>query len=643
MIPELLLASCLAFSTNSNSFNLGSGISLASSTWDFVDEVEDGAVYFIRSAMLDSQVIDVPNSDYSDGKDVALYQSLGWANQRFAINRDSMTNRYTTYNLMPIEDYNKILSIQNENSNENNPLELRNQSAYGSNPNSYKFAFVRGSTENSFRILTGASNFTKYLTLDNYSVADNTKIVQKSFDSNYAKCFDWYLQKTDSLDINVINDAKISGTTLVHYNLRVPVSGDYIIETSMKEKAIDTRLFLYKDDGSLVDSNDDYGYGIFSRIECKLLSSQDYWLTMDGFSSSDEGDVYLTVKAKNTVYINTFYEEDNIDTRKDSVYPRQCLSNNGYYVKSMVNAARTDVLTKDGNGLDRLNNPYYMLSSHGSSSGTAVLSPGQYLYGNDLPDMSNVKLAVWAICYGGKAGNIAQYCVERKNAQYSLGFPGLTNVGTSRTFTDKLWEEISLGTSVSEAVDKAVEHTKTVHWFTHMFGWGDDTIVTPSLYSNSHMVNASARMESQINILSTLSSLSISDEDSLLLFKKKNRTMTYEFSDSTVIMKLIDGVPTNDYFVVGKSNGYIYSHLRPQFQVKTIALKYNATRFLLKNNQRKTFQNDYYLIINGSRHRIRRIQYVTDFQSYETLDEAYYDVDTNERFSFEEIQSSFLN
>lgn len=42
-------------------------------TWEYADEIEDGAVYFIRSALLDSQVLDVPNSNYSKGQDLIIF------------------------------------------------------------------------------------------------------------------------------------------------------------------------------------------------------------------------------------------------------------------------------------------------------------------------------------------------------------------------------------------------------------------------------------------------------------------------------------------------------------------------------------------------------------------------------------------
>lgn len=178
MIKELLLlGSLLIGGTSTASYT--SGIQSQAVTWDYADEIEDGAVYFIRSAVLDSQVLDVPNSNYSNGQDLILYHSLGWDNQRFVINKEGTHGNNTAYTIYPLESYEYDLSIEGENSDDGKALELKSSSSFGANLDSYKFTFTPGTTENSFKISTGSSGFTKYLTLNNYSVADNTKIVQK--------------------------------------------------------------------------------------------------------------------------------------------------------------------------------------------------------------------------------------------------------------------------------------------------------------------------------------------------------------------------------------------------------------------------------------------------------------------------------
>ncbi len=51
-----------------------------------VSKIDDGAVYFIRSAhYTDKLVWDMPNGNTNDGVAPILYNSLGWGNQRFIV------------------------------------------------------------------------------------------------------------------------------------------------------------------------------------------------------------------------------------------------------------------------------------------------------------------------------------------------------------------------------------------------------------------------------------------------------------------------------------------------------------------------------------------------------------------------------
>ncbi len=642
MFEKIILLGCLLIG-GTNLGNHNNEIQSCAVTWEYSNEIEDGAIYFIRSALLDSQVLDVPNSDYSNGKDLILYHSLGWNNQRFVINKEGTYGDNTTYTINPLDSFSYNLSIEGENADDGKTLELKNSSTFGSNIYSHKFIFIPGATKNSFKISTGSSDFNKYLTLNNYSVADNTKIVQSNYDSSYAKCYDWYLQKTDSLGVNTKNEAYINGTNEYHFNVRVPVSGEYIFETSQYDNnVVDTVLKLYKDDGTLLMLDDDSGDAHYSKLTYNLDSNNYYWLKLCGYNSFQIGSVNLSLKSLNTVYINTYHVNDDIDTRADGISPQEDFVNAGYYARHIINATKNDVLCIDGNGYSRLNNKYYMLSSHGSSSGAALLSSGQYLYGSNLPDMSNSILSVWAICYGGKEGNIAEYAAKHRNAQKTLGFPGLTYVNTSKTFTDKLWEEITAGKSVNEAIDSALSHTRSTHWFTHIFGWGDDTIISPKLYSNIMTSNILVNnVNYNIKSYITSSSLSLTNFESLTSFQKNNNTKTFNFDDATIIMKFKNEMPTNKYFIIDKANNVMMHDTIINVNVQQKNKKI-CNKFELKPNQRIILQNEFCLVMDGIERNIKRIQYATTNDEFEFLDEIYIDTNTNEQFTEDQILCAFI-
>ena len=109
-----------------------------------------------------------------------------------------------------------------------------------------------------------------------------------------------------------------------------------------------------------------------------------------------------------------------------------------------------------------------------------------------------------------------------------------------------------------------------------------------------------------------------------------------------MIIKTIDSTPTNDYFVINKHNGNISSHVvSSKIEIISPLFSKYFEEFVLASNQGVTLENNFNLTINGLSHKIKRIQYVTDKGNYETLDEIYYDINTYERFSEEEILNSF--
>lgn len=119
-----------------------------------------------------------------------------------------------------------------------------------------------------------------------------------------------------------------------------------------------------------------------------------------------------------------------------------------------------------------------------------------------------------------------------------------------------------------------------------MFGWGDDTIITPSLYTKINSAKTNKLKIVQDEILPTLSTLLSSNEESLSLFKQSNETISYDFSDTTLIIKTIDCTPTNDYFVINKHNGNISSHVvSSKIEITSPLFSKYFEEFVLTSNQ----------------------------------------------------------
>lgn len=647
MLSELFFATTILLSGSVGTFkgdNLSS-VNPMAETWEYVDELEDGAVYFIRNALYDSKVLDVPNGNYSDNTEMILYSSLGWGNQRFVLNKEFIINGKQTYSLSPVEDETKVLRIEDKSDSENKKLQIQTKTDYSGSYKADKFYFTEGSVANSYRISTAISGFSKYLTTDNFSVADSTKIVQKSLDNSSIKCYDWYLQKTDSLGINSNNEVYINGKNEAIFNIRVPRDGKYVIETSLYNSNVDTYLTLFNKEGNILSSNDDGGEGDFSKIVLNLSSKQDYYVKVRGYNDSVLGKVFLSLRSEKIIYMNTYVEENDIDTRSDSISPSSNLKDAGYFVKNLTNESFTNMNVIDFNGNSKFNNDYYMISSHGSKGGGVLLSPYSIFYGRDLPNMSNVKLAVWAICYGGKSGNVAEYSVLYKNVQNSLGFLGLTYDNTSKTFTDKLWSEIANGKSVSDSVSSAINHVKSSYWWKNIFGWGDDTIVSPQLYSKSASI---FKLNSAHNLLdfNLFDTLELSSIDELEEFVNKNEVIkSTPFENATFYLKKIDDKITNEFYILNNSTQAVFKHLANVDSESSMKIAVNpieSKKFSLPSNSEITLENSFVLNLDQKQKNIKRVQYITHYENYDSLEEKFYDADTYKEILEEIILKSFL-
>ena len=608
------------------------------STWEYVDEIEDGGIYFIRNCYSD-KVIDIPNSNYSNGQDCILYQSNGYGNQRFIVRKNGYHRSDPIWSISPLESPEKTLRIENNGVTENNPLEIQESFDFVSNSEADNFLLLPGSFPNSWKITTGASGYLKSLTTLNYSLSNNTPIVQKVFDSNYSVYFDWYFQKTDSLGVNVENNVFLNGTNDMYFNLRVPISGQYIVETSKATSELDTKLEVCNSNGTILSQNDDGGENYFSKIIYNFNSSTDYLIKLYGYSANDIGDVILKVMPVKSVYINTFYND--IDTREDSIQPYNLLTNNGYYTRHLVNIPKSELLKADPNGRQRLNNEYYMLSAHGAEDGEVALSPNEGLWGYELPDMSDVRLAVWANCYSGKSGNIAEYCANYKNALYSLGFPGLTYVDTSKTFTDYLWFFINDGSTIPNAVSLAASYVYFLYSFSHAFEWGDDTIINPSLYSSS--LETSLPQDFTISLADLYGDrLSESSVDAYIEFNIQKSTKTILIGNDKLVFETKSNRITNNYFYIDCKNNKVYNHFYNDSNENNYSSSQPREIFKKLNNFNVKLEDEYCLFIDGQERIIKRMQYSIFEGKYEILNEVFFDVNNNQIFSEQEITNCFL-
>lgn len=91
-------------------------------------------------------------------------------------------------------------------------------------------------------------------------------------------------------------------------------------------------------------------------------------------------------------------------------------------------------------------------AGHGGVNSASFVSGG--ITGYDLSDMNNVKVAVWASCKSSALNTVGQSLVTYsvlKGAKAALGFNKTIDNSSAKRFTDKFFESLADGKSVSAA------------------------------------------------------------------------------------------------------------------------------------------------------------------------------------------------
>ena len=474
MIKELVVGAMLASGvTQVAAPQLRSGVQQTApqATWSYVSELQDGAVYFIRNVADDDKVMDVYNHDYNNGRNIKLWDSNGYGNQRFIARKrvlfgsDFGTNGREVFTFTPINAQDKCLTIQGVSNAENKRLQIRPDSYCDAQTNVRKYsanAFLvePGITNNSLRILTGASDYTKYLTTYNYGTENETEIVQKSYNSSHYQNYEWYFQRVDTLGLYAKNEAVISGQNWQQFWLKVPSDGVYTIQTLKREYNtnvyIDTVMELTDDENgnSWVDDSDDDDYRTgsdhyLSRIDHYLAANHSYGVRVKGCFDSDAGDIYIDVVPQKAFTV--FHNNVNLSSIKTNTksyntgWDSLKADYNGENIvyQEFVNAGDEDFIKANGVNLW---DSYYSLYMWDFTFGGAI-GPDDLGAFYSMTSMSNSKLAIFG--YGGSK-NIASLA-HAHGAEYAIGFERINDFNAMK-FACRMFSILSHEAYTVEAV-----------------------------------------------------------------------------------------------------------------------------------------------------------------------------------------------
>ncbi len=552
----------------------------ASNPGSYVNTIENNAAYFFHSNADSSKVMDIRMADYSNDNDMLLWGKTGWGNQRFVLTKADASS----YFMIPLEASEKFLAIKSGINADNAKLVIRPEEYSTSSVQATRFKFLFNSVTQSFRIFTGSSGYEKYLALKNDNNTSGNEIVQRAApNGNPTAYYEWKLEKTDNLTVDSFNDISIPANSNKYFNVRVPFSLSYVIETRTTKASL-FHLYRSSDNVQLASSfTNTQGY---QRLVYNLVANTNYHIWFSNLSSTLILCQFVLFPEKEVNFFSFFDEELNATTDVTNLY--STFRSKGYYLNHYNNAAFSSVISDfRPNGNRAINNDYFFIASHGTEEGITLTSPTSDFGAWQMPNMSNVKVAVWATCHGGAEGNAADVSVNLKYAAAAVGWPRLCFGDTSRVFTNHFWPRILDGMDVQEAFDVSLAEALDSWWFfwTNIKG---DSIDYLMLYRRTEAVPLLAKR-------SSVPSSSHSSFENLETvhgaYNLNDYSLVYSDKNIERYVKLIAGQYSNDFYVKDKKTLEVYkskndiSGFAKVTASKTSEVKYTSNVKILDSTQ----------------------------------------------------------
>ena len=466
-----------------------------------VSQIDDGAVYYIRSAGYANRYWDVYYANYNNGNHIQVH-SLNYSTaQKFIAKRQFDSSGQPTYRFSPLGFFDKILRLDNSN-NASLVLGDEGYSQYELLADKYT---IEASGTNKFILRTGSSNFDRLLVPDDSS--DGAHVVQRSITTLDDTCR-WEFLKVDYLGLDVCNKTYINGTTESRFVVTPPSTGDYIIETqNYTGYSLDTFLTLKTgSEDQFIASNDDGGEGTNARISYHLIKDEHYAVYVRGYSSTQIGYTNLVFRPSKCAYMAGFFD-GTYDCVSELNQSKAHLRNLGCFGQVYANRPKSHLLDTDSSNNQKMNHEYFVYSGHGSDASAAVAfyngPEGLHLLEwDDLPLLEDCEVAIWNCCHGARKFYKNNYSLERTSmayrciengAHYSIGWDGPIGNLVSRHFVPYFFSELySNGGDVYSACTEAILDSigqEFWYWYYHNLLSTEDDFANAIVYQFGDSIN----------------------------------------------------------------------------------------------------------------------------------------------------------
>ncbi len=512
------------------------------------NNIANNGIYFIKN-IGNSQIIDIPNSSYNSGVKPICYNANYFANQRFIITYEFED----TYRIKPMCSQNLVFGISN------NELVLKEEEYNDTALFLDKFKFVRYGTSNYYFI---KDYYDKYLTLSNKNTSNSSSlVVEDNIDNSNLDYYLWLFDETDSLNVNCVQQETINGNSYKYFNIRLPYSVSYKIETNQN----DVTIILYDSSGNQLCQN----VGGQKYVIYNFTRNTDYSVRIYNNSTSSKI-VQIKLYPLKTIFMYGIYDyythkHDRITTLNNT---KEYYEMAGIYPIVYSNIKANSLLySLENNAINNwvpLNSDYIVIRSHGSSNGFQTydgINISQITY-SQINTMSNVDFVAWLQCNGAfnttgsYVTNLSREAVI-KGAKYSLGFRGTIYTKCADTYATGLAEAFSLNYSPLDAIKYAHDYTKSIHWIYYYNSqtlYSDNKIWDPYCYyknSSNEIVYSIAHVYNPVSYsddggyLSNVSNNNSINDTIYSTLNQNNKYIEIDYFNNKIKLIKMNGIFTN--------------------------------------------------------------------------------------------------
>lgn len=227
-----------------------------------------------------------------------------------------------------------------------------------------------------------------------------------------------------------------------------------------------------------------------------------------------------------------------------------------YHTYKFENENTNHFLSEDERHLKRCNSEIVFFSGHGGKNYNCIyfiadeygLPDNDILYEDDIPSISSAKITIFSSCYSARIINessMIDKAVEQ-GSQSALGFSKKVSTPSARLFTNRLFEYLCNGETISQAASNASNH------IIFLFDPVKDYRIAGVSYTR--IVNASNVLS--INNMANSLELNITeiDNDFVKHYNRDGSIRCYYSIDGIITNYFADIIKTEDSDIVLRTN-----------------------------------------------------------------------------------------